>query len=118
DQPARVQDLARRLGAFNGGWLAEREPPAEPWVARCFRRAQMAEAAAGMARFARSKGDPLVEAGWPGAAFDATLHLWDMRERLLAAYEALPQCLVHGDATDLNLFTTRGAGGEELVAID
>lgn len=116
---ARHGLAARHLGRFNGLYLAGRPLPTDPWLTRGLARAKIAETATYVGVLRTMADDPLVRRGWPGDARDRTLRLWDTRERYLSMLERLPRVLIHGDATDQNLFARRSpTGRDQTVAID
>ena len=117
---ARFALAARHLGRLSGRYLTERPLPDYPWLLLHGLLPSRAAFVAGFwDDFARVRDDPLARRIWPGDLSDRALHLWNERDRVLAAIERLPQSFVHGDADRRNLFARHDAAGEEeTVAID
>ena len=103
---------ARRLGQFNGAYLAGRPlpavPSAHPLRALLERHAPLVERIGGAAE------DPDVNQWWPRPIVDAILGLWQQRASFCDALERLPRVFCHGDAIRRNLLLQ----GDDLVAID
>jgi len=92
--------LARSLGRLAGAGSPDR-----PWLARGQLRERL--------------GHADRRGGWPTlqrtTVADVADHLWSRREHFLAALDALPQVLQHGDPTPGNLL---GRDGDRVVALD
>jgi hypothetical protein len=107
---------ARRLGEFNGAYLAGRPLPTAPCLSRDWLRAFVATFAAPLARLSSLRDHPMVRRCWPDGLLDRVLRLWQEREAFFAALERLPQTFCHGDAFPRNLLLT--AHTDTVVAID
>ena len=115
----RYRPTARRLGLFNGAYLAGRALPDAPWLHGAWLRSHLAASAADVAGFRAQLEHPLVQRYWPASVASGILRLWDERELFLAASERLPWTFCHRDPFSGNLFLQPTADGEEeLVAID
>jgi hypothetical protein len=112
--------VARHLGQFNGGYLQSGILPNQPWLARQWLRAWLADYAHVPALIAdeASWRHPLVGEGLPPAARERLGRLWQERERLFTALERLPQTVCHQDAYRPNLFARRQGGRPQTVVID
>lgn len=120
---ARYGVAARRLGQFNGAYLAGRPLPAYPWLNRRFLRAWTTDPARAAVTQTITRAEtwahPLVRAAFPAPIVGRLLRLLAEREALLAAMDRLPQTLSHLDAFPGNLLMRRdAAGGEQIVALD
>jgi hypothetical protein len=116
---ARWALAARRLGRFNGAYLAGWPLPQTPWLGGRRLRTWLARHEPQVARIAAAPGNPAVRRFWPQSVVDGILRLWEERNALCTALERLPQTFCHGDAIRRNLFARCGAdGAEETVAID
>jgi Phosphotransferase enzyme family len=115
--------VGRRLGRFNGAYLAGVPLPNQPWLSRGFLRSWVGVEPAGPAvaeleRLAGPGGPPLLRQLYPPPVIAELRRLWDERERFLAALDRLPRTFCHHDAFRRNLLVRRGPEGEELVALD
>lgn len=113
--------VARRLGRFNGAYLAGAAPPDRPWLSRGWLRdfvEPSGSALADLRRLAGPGGAPLVRRLYPPPVVAEIERLWTERETFLAALDRLPRTLCHHDAFRRNLLHRTGPDGEELVAID
>ena len=110
---------ARRLGRFNGAYLAGRPRPAAPWLGRGRLRAWVAFCAPAVAALPRHLAHPLVRGRFGDATVTALQRLWAERETFLDALERLPRTFCHLDAFPRNLVVRRGVDGDDrLVALD
>jgi Phosphotransferase enzyme family len=105
---------ARRLGCFNGAYLAGRSLPAEGWLSDDWLRSWLAEGAAAVEELLRYRNHPLVRRTYPPDVLDQLVQLWTRRYTLLDALDRLPRVLCHHDAFRRNLFLQSG----RLVAVD
>jgi hypothetical protein len=113
--------VARRLGRFNGAYLAGVPLPDRPWLSRGWLRAFVepsGPALADLRRLAGPGGPPLVRRLYPPPVVAEIERLWAEREIFLAALDRLPRTLCHHDAFRRNLLHRSGTEGEELVAVD
>jgi hypothetical protein len=118
---ARYLEVARRLGRFNGAYLAGGPLPTYPWLSRGWLRGFVEAADSAVAeleRLAGSGSPPLMRRLYPPPAAAEVRRLWDERESVFAVLDRLPRTLCHHDAFRRNLLNRGGPGGEELVALD
>jgi hypothetical protein len=106
--------VARRLGQFNGAYLAGKALPAESWLTQDWLRKYLAHAAPMVAFVKENPTHPVVQKMLPGVSRAMTLAVWDERMRMLQVLDTLPQTFCHQDAFGRNLFIR----GEGVVAID
>ena len=114
--------VARRLGRFNGAYLAGVPLPDQPWLSQGFLRSWVDVEPAGPAvaeleRLDGPGGPPLLRQLYPPPVVTGLRRLWDERERFLAALDRLPRTFCHHDAFRRNLLVQQGPE-EELVALD
>jgi hypothetical protein len=109
---------ARHLGQFNGAYLLGQPLPTWPWFSARWLRQAVAKTAPAIAQLSDVLAHPLVRRYLPGDASARCFRLWAERERLLDALDRLPRTICHLDAFSRNLFSRRGAGGDQTVAID
>ncbi|MDQ6875316.1 MAG: aminoglycoside phosphotransferase family protein [Actinomycetota bacterium] len=106
-QPGMVADFARRLGIGQGSYLTGRPLPTDRWLSRRWLR-QYVESKpvdGSLLRKPDAWSGPDVPAAFAGLRL-GLLQLWDERDRLLAAVEAIPQTLSHLDVWPKNLLAT------------
>jgi hypothetical protein len=118
---ARYALAARRLGRFNGAYLAGAPVPDEPWLGPGWLRDLVEHAGptlAELGRLAGPGGPPLARLLYPPPVVAELRRLWAERGRFLAALDRLPRTFCHRDAFRRNLLVRRGAAGEEFVAVD
>jgi hypothetical protein len=116
---ARWADAARRLGQFNGAYLAGRPLPHAPWLGGRRLRAWVERHRPLVAQIAAAPRNPEIRRWWPQSVVDAILRLWEERDIFCDALERLPQTFCHGDAIRRNLLVRGGEdGSEEMVGID
>ena len=116
---ARLRLAARHLGRFQGAFAAGRPRPAAPWLPTRWLRDYVEACAPHVRRVAGAPDAPLTGRMWPEDTREEVLRMWAERERFLAALEALPQTLLHGDINLGNLFARRDARGAPVTtAID
>lgn len=102
-----VADFARRLGLGQGGYLAGRPLPTDPWLSRRWLR-QYVDSKPVDGSLLRDPGawsDPEVPAAFAELR-SALRQLWDERDRLLVAVESTPRTLCHLDVWPKNLLAT------------
>jgi hypothetical protein len=123
--PDQLGRTARHLGAFNGAYLAGRPLPQAPWLGRHYLRQRFDQARrdGGWPLFGgpRTWQHPLLAGAFPAGCGERLGRLWDGRDALLDALDALPQTLRHGDTHRSNCFAPPApAGGDEerTVAVD
>lgn len=111
---------ARHLGQFNGAYLAGYPlPPAEPWMS--WGRSRLwTEFMEARAPHSRQYADTPLAQRWFGQdGLERTLRIWEQHRPLLQAFEQLPVCYCHHDASCRNLLARqRVDGSSETVAID
>jgi len=111
--------VARKLGQFNGAYLAGSPLPQAPSLGGLRLHTWLDRHRPLVAQIAAAPQNPAVRRWWPQPVVAAILQLWEERDIFCAALERLPQTFCHGDAIPRNLLTRREADGStELVAID
>ena len=106
---AAVAGFARQLGRGQGGYLAGRPLPDAGWLSRRWLR-QYVDSKPVDGSVLRDDGSwqvPVIAAAYEGLRPGLT-RLWDEREALLRAVEALPQTLCHNDVWPMNLLARDG----------
>jgi Phosphotransferase enzyme family len=113
---ARYRLAARRLGEFNGAYLAGRPLPPPGHLSRDWLRAFVGDFGPAFARLPSVRDEPFVRRCWPGGLLDRVLRLWEDRETFLRALDRMPQTFCHLDAFPRNLLFD--GTGREVVALD
>jgi len=130
----RYRAVARRLGQFNGSYVAGRPIPAESSDA--FLPTWVADSADAITALANGENldHPTLARLCPPDVVARVIRLWDERHALFATLARLPQCFAHLDAFGSNLlfcngevdarptvvdwaFAGRAAVGEEIVQL-
>lgn len=106
--------VARRLGQFNGAFLAGHPLPTESWLTHNWLRKYLAHAAPTVGFIRENPAHPVVQKMLLGITLPLTLAVWDEHQRMLEALDRLPQTFCHQDAFGRNLFIR----GEQVMAID
>ncbi|MBC7316833.1 MAG: phosphotransferase, partial [Chloroflexi bacterium] len=109
-------EAARRLGHFNGAYLAGYPLPEARWLQHDALRAYIRRYAPDVPRLweGLEQRHPLIVRMCPPDVAIDLKHLWHRRKDLLNTLDGLPQIFCHNDAGARNLFL--GQGG--LVAVD
>jgi hypothetical protein len=120
--------VARRLGRFNGAYLAGFPLPDDPWISDRWHCAIVPALADVLDHLDEYLDHPLARRVLPLSEKEAILAIWQERERFCAALAGLPQTLCHLDVFPRNVFHSqassklidwalagRAAVGEELV---
>jgi tRNA A-37 threonylcarbamoyl transferase component Bud32 len=120
--------VARRLGRFNGAYLAGHPLPDYPWLSEQWHCRIVPPLADVFDHLDHYLQHPLAQRVLPTSAKDEILSIWEAREQFCAALAGLPQALCHLDVFPRNLFHSqqstklidwalagRAAVGEELV---
>jgi hypothetical protein len=117
---ARYTATARRLGQFNGAYLAGRPLPSYPWLLREPARSWVASQAAyvRLAERPETWHDPLLRRAFPIPVADRLLRLWREQETFLGALARLPRTFCHYDAGRHNLLPRPGGEHDCTVAVD
>ena len=113
--------VARRLGRFNGAYLAGAPLPDQPWLSRGWLRNFVEPSGpvlAELERLAGPGGPPLLQQLYPLPIVTELGRLWTERERFLGALDRLPRTFCHHDAFRRNLVHRTGPEREDLVAVD
>lgn len=115
-----LRRAARRLGEFNGAYLAGHPLPEARWLQadalRGYVRRYAPDVPALWEGLAREH--PLVRRMCPPEVAEGLRRVWQATESLLAAVSRLPRLFCHNDAGARNLFLNLTPDGEELVAVD
>lgn len=109
--------VARRLGQFNGTYLANRPLPADPCLSRRWLRGWVEAAGPAVAELANVADHPLIRQVYPSHVIAAYTRLWATRHTRYALLDQLPQTFCHLDAFRRNLFLRRGPNGEEATVL-
>lgn len=122
-------DVARRLGRFNGAWLAK-TPPAAPWLSNSWHAALLPGLTDCFSQLDRLLKHPLARETLPLEAKAEIESIWRDREIFVTALSRLPQTLCHYDAFRRNILfrgddavmldwalAGSGAIGEDLVSL-
>jgi hypothetical protein len=110
---------ARHLGQLNGGYLAGRPLPLNPWLSNRWLRGYLEAAAPAIAQFPAVLEHGLIRRLYQDSGADRVLKFWADRAKLLDVLDRLPQTFCHLDALRRNLFMRRdGHDRDETVAID
>lgn len=127
---AEYQDVARRLGRFNGAWLDASALPDERWLARNWHAAIVPALSDTFAELDSLLKHPLAQITLPLDAEQEIKSIWRDRELFRNALLGLPQTFCHNDAFRRNVlyreddvvlldWALAGAGaiGEDLVSL-
>ncbi|MFY9613870.1 MAG: phosphotransferase [Candidatus Dormiibacterota bacterium] len=112
----RYELAARRLGEFNGAYLAGRSLPVGDHLSRQWLRKFVDDFAPAFAELGALRDHPLVRRCWPDGQLRRVERLWAERETFLDALERLPQTFCHLDAFPRNLMILDG--DRDVVALD
>lgn len=104
--------VARRLGRFNGAYLAGTPLPEADWLSRQWTRKWTEAACEAIDQFDRYLEHPLVANTFPPARRRAVERLFAERHRWFDAIDALPQTFCHLDAFPRNIFLRPGLDGD------
>jgi hypothetical protein len=111
--------VARRLGQFNGAYLAGMPLPNADWLSRGWTRQWTEAARASIEQLDRYLGHPRVAQAFPPAERRAIDRLFAERHGWFDAIDALPRTFCHLDAFPRNVFLRTGPdGGLTLSLID
>jgi hypothetical protein len=122
----RYAGLARRVGQFNGTYLAGYPFPVSDGLSQQWLRQRVEAAAPAMAIFKQSIHHPLVERVYSPHVVDTFMRIWARRDAYCAYLEGFPQTFCHMDAFRRNVFIRllidwafAGKGGvsEELTSL-
>jgi hypothetical protein len=114
--PSQYRLAARRLGEFNGAYLAGRALPPAPFLSRHWLRTLVEGFDGALARLQVLRDQTMVRRSWPDGLVDRLLRLWQERDAFLEALERLPQAFCHLDAFPRNLLIDDRT--EVVVALD
>ena len=109
---------ANLLGQFNGAYL-NKQPLAEPWLAKGRLRAWVANSIPVIPVPATVLAHPLVARYYPDDIYQRLLGVWSVHQNWLAIIEQQPQTLAHLDAFRRNMFSRHQPDGDrQTVLID
>ena len=127
---ADFQDIARRLGRFNGAWLAAEQLPAYPWLSANWHSAIVPALADAFDSLDLLLQHPLAQIALPLEDREEIEAIWRDRQLFRGALQALPQTFCHNDAFRRNVMHSRngvmlldwalagpGAIGADLVSL-
>jgi hypothetical protein len=109
--------VARRLGRFNGAYLAGEPLPRAEWLSRGWTRKWTEAARESIEQFDRYVAAPLVAETFPPAARHALEQLFAARHRWFELIDALPQTFSHLDAYPRNVFLRPRPDGEVTLSL-
>ena len=99
--PAYYGTVGRRLGRFNGEYLAARPLPADPGLRTAWLRAYLARNASAIARLADDTEHPLLRRVYPAPIREGIVRLWTERDTFLAALrQRIPSMVLNGHPTE------------------
>jgi hypothetical protein len=104
--------VARRMGQFNGAYLAGRRHPRGDWVSHGWTRKWTEAAREAIEHFDDYIGHPLVAQAFPPAKRRRIERLFAERHHWFDAIDELPQTFSHLDAFPRNVFLCPGPDGE------
>jgi hypothetical protein len=114
----RFREVARRVGIFNGEYLAGRPLPTEQWLSRDWLRGWTEEAEPLMDVLPTVSSHPVAGKIFTKDLIKDLIELWEQRERLYQALDQLPRTLAHNDLFPRNLFIGGSGHHDCSVAID
>ena len=115
---SHFRKAARHVGIFNGDYLGGRPLPADPWLSHDEVRGRTELAAPLIEVLPVAGTHPVASRIFTPDMIDDLTDLWNLREKLYAALDALPQTLCHNDFFHRNLFVRVGDPHGQTVAID
>jgi Phosphotransferase enzyme family len=110
--------VARQLGMFNGGYLAGRPLPTDPWLSRDWQRGWTEEAGLLIETLPTVPDHPIAGRIFTQDLIDDIIGLWEQREKLYTALDQLPRTLCHNDVFPRNVFICGPDHSDRSVAID
>lgn len=118
----RFGPVAEHFGEMAGQFIGLADLPRAPWLVGGWLRSWIDDVWDSLRPLIRDPDAwrrPLVRDAFPEPPIERLEQLWEERERLLAALDALPQSFSHRDPYPANLFTRRAQDGTaQTVAID
>ena len=111
---ADYQDIARRLGRFNGAWLSAEQLPDHPWLSSNWHSAIVPALSDAFDRLDQLLQHPLAQISLPLADKAEIEAIWRDRHLFRDALRALPQTFCHNDAFRRNVMH----GPEDVVLLD
>lgn len=114
----RFGAVARHAGELTGGLLTDQTSPTESWLTASYLRGWTARSAPMVELLPSVADDPVVRQMYDARMIDDLQRLWERREDVYAALDALPQTFCHQDLFPRNAFLRSVPGGEQTVAID
>lgn len=116
---AQFGACARDLGAFNGRFVTDREPPRDEWLSRGWVRGWTELAEPTMAQLPLLADNPAVTRQFRPFEIDLLLKVRQHRYDLLHGLDVLQQSVAHNDVYPRNAFVdVDGTGASQTVAID
>jgi hypothetical protein len=109
--------VARRLGRFNGAYLAGRPLPEADWLSRGWTRRWTESARESIELFDRYVAHPRVAAAFPPAERREIERLFSERHRWFDALDTLPQTFCHLDAFPRNAFLRLDPDGADSLGL-
>jgi hypothetical protein len=115
---ARYAEAARRMGRFNGSWLAGGALPDDPWLSRDWLVHWAERVAPEIRLIDRAEAHPLVARAFPPDVRQGYWRIWHERSDLYAALDGLTKTVCHLDAFPRNIFLRDDDPAGEMVLID
>lgn len=114
----RFAEVARRLGQFNGRWLAVGTLPSDPWLSRDWVMKWTERVAPEIGMLDRADGHPLVGRAFPAGVRRGYWRIWKERDQLYSALSGLPKTVCHLDVFRRNVSHRETRIGSEMVLLD
>ncbi len=105
-KPETYLSVARRLGRFNGAYLANRSIPNLSFLATNWLSKYVERAAPSISFIRQNPRHPLVQQVLANANLHTLLAWWEERGKLLKILDSMPQTFCHQDAFCRNLFVS------------
>jgi Phosphotransferase enzyme family len=115
---ARFGIVAQHVGEFNGAHLTVESLPSEDWLSSGWLRGSTERTEPMIGLLPTVADHPLVSRMYPPATIKDLLRVWEERDALFEALDALPQTLCHQDVFPRNVFVVAGEQGEQSVTVD
>ena len=112
------REIARHVGIFNSEYLGGRPMPVDPWLSHDWLRGWTEQAEPLLGVLPTVASHPVAGRLFTPDLIDDLMELWDLREKLYATLDQLPQTLCHNDVFHRNLFLRGGGRPDQSVVID
>jgi hypothetical protein len=115
---SRYAEAARRLGRFNGAWLAAKALPDDPWLSRDWLKHWAERVAPEIGMIDRARDHPLVGRAFPPGVRQGFWRIWHGRSDLYTALDGLTKTICHLDAFPRNILLRDDDPDGVMVLID